>query len=338
VTLARSESRLARLALARWTGVITRGVLAVTQTLDERRTNGRHARTENGRHEASADGGPPLDSAQQSSGSKAAQKMRRGPRVALGCALLLFTAVVLAHLTWAWSIASRLVPDSSGVTPAAIRAHWLGVAFTPTLTFTLLLIVALSAMAGSTAATAMVFSNRAGYDQLEKYWVWWYLLRPGVSAVVAVVAYVAVKSGFLGTINDTQTKGLAFAAALGGLTGLFTDKMLEKLQKALGLSPFTDPAAAAAAASAASTEPASTDPATAATTSANGDGTGALTIPEAVVGGNSRTMTLPIQPDGQVVNEQPIQTDNRPIPADGDQDVDQEPTPVPGSPTGEEGV
>jgi hypothetical protein len=38
------------------------------------------------------------------------------------------------------------------------------------------------------------------------------------------------------------------------------------------------------------------------------------------------------------VGEQPEQTDNRPIPADGDQDVDQEPTPVPGSPTGDDGV
>ena len=33
--------------------------------------------------------------------------------------------------------------------------------------------------------------------------------------------------------------------------------------------------------------------------------------------------------------EQPVQTDNRPRPEDGDQDVDQEPTPIPGSPTGQ---
>lgn len=266
-------------------------------------------------------------------GSRATEKMSRGPRVAIGCALLLFTAVLLAHLTWAWSMASRLVPGTDGVTPPAIRAHWLGVAFTPTLTFTLILIVALSAMAGSTAATAMVFSNRAGYDQLEKYWVWWYLLRPGVSAVVAVVAYVAVKSGFIGTINDTQTKGLAFAAALGGLTGLFTDKMLEKLQKALGLSPFTDPALAATGVDV--TEPAPTPPA-----SPNGDAPVTVTIPDTAPNTIPATVSLPTQQADSpvVVSEQPEQTDNRPIPADGDQDVDQEPTPVPGSPTGDDGV
>src|SRR5256885_2179200 len=71
--------------------------------------------------------------------SRASEKLSRGPRVAIGLGLLVFTAVVLAHLTWAWSIASRLVPDTAGATPPpAIRVHWLGVAFTPTLTFTLL--------------------------------------------------------------------------------------------------------------------------------------------------------------------------------------------------------
>jgi hypothetical protein len=32
--------------------------------------------------------------------------------------------------------------------------------------------------------------------------------------------------------------------------------------------------------------------------------------------------------------EAPVQTDNRPRPEDGPQDVDQQPTPIPGSPTG----
>jgi hypothetical protein len=159
----------------------------------------------------------------------------------IGCGLLLFAAVILAHLFWAWSIAERLVvvPPPTG----PIRVHWLGVAFTPTVTFIVILIVALAAMAGSTAATANVFANRAGYQKLEKYWVWWYVLRPAIASVVAVVAYVALKAGLVGgTIGATGTKGLAFAAVLGGLTGLFTDTMLVRLRGLLGQSPFNSSA------------------------------------------------------------------------------------------------
>jgi hypothetical protein len=290
----------------------------VTQTLETARTErlrGKHGASKGQAVEQPA-------AVRAATFNPAAAKMRRAPRIAIGVGLLLFAGVVLAHLMWAWSIAARLVPDSAGVAPAAIRAHWLGYAFTPTLTFMVLLIVALSAMAGSTAATAMVFSNRAGQNQLEKYWVWWYVLRPGVAAVIAVVAFVSVKAGFLGTLDDTKTKGLAFAAALGGLTGLFTDKMLEKLQVALGFSPFTDSAVGGVA-------PAPGDVGTPAPADAVA-ADAVITMPDV-----AETALVPPQRMPEVIDDLlPEQTDNRPVPEDGDQDVDQESTPVPGSPTG----
>jgi hypothetical protein len=119
-----------------------------------------------------------------------------------------------------------------------VRAHWLGIGFSPTADFAMLAIVALTAMAGSAVHMALIFANRAGHGKLERTWAFWYLLRPGAAALLGVLTYVVIKAGFLGSVSDSQGKGLAFAAAVGALAGLFTDKVIAKLRDAIGASPF----------------------------------------------------------------------------------------------------
>ncbi|MFL6136913.1 MAG: hypothetical protein ACJ74O_03845 [Frankiaceae bacterium] len=170
------------------------------------------------------------------------------PRRLLGSWLLLFSALVLGHLLWAWSFAARLTGLESTAT-AHVRVHWFWIGFSPTVDFALLAVVALTAMAGSAAHMSLIFASRTGHGKLEQTWAFWYLLRPGASALLGVLAYIIVKAGFLGSASDSQGKGLAFAAAVGALSGLFTDTVMAKMRAALGASPFnrsaSDPRSAA---------------------------------------------------------------------------------------------
>src|SRR4051812_17328896 len=93
---------------------------AETPSADPAVGRGRHADSSpNGERPAAETVSPQL----QGAPVDATVKMGDGQRVFIGLGLLLFSALVLAHLVWAWSIATRLVPPDA----PAIRVHWLGV-------------------------------------------------------------------------------------------------------------------------------------------------------------------------------------------------------------------
>ncbi|MGZ4664726.1 MAG: hypothetical protein ACXV5Q_06645 [Frankiaceae bacterium] len=161
-------------------------------------------------------------------------------RRVLGWWLFGLASVLVGHLVWAWPLACRLNPTSGNSVNRA-RAHWLGLEFSPTPQFSLILIVVLTAMAGSVAIAGLVFSNRAGQRMLEQRWEWWYLLRPLCAAAIAVLFYVVVKAGLL-SVSNASSGELAFAAAVGGLAGLFTDRVLAVMRMALGVSSFNNTA------------------------------------------------------------------------------------------------
>jgi hypothetical protein len=176
--------------------------------------------------------------------ARASNPMDAAPRRGIGFGLFVLSALAIAHLLWAWAFTAKLV--SAGPKTPPLRVHWFTFAFTPSVEWSLLLVVTLAAAAGSTAHSALVFSNRAGHDTLESTWAFWYLLRPGAAAIIGVLSYVIVKAGFLGAVNNGDDKGLAFAAAVGALAGLFTDTLMAKLRQALGASPFKAPTSAQA--------------------------------------------------------------------------------------------
>ncbi|MGY1702767.1 hypothetical protein [Geodermatophilus sp. SYSU D00766] len=154
-------------------------------------------------------------------------------RRAVGVWLFALTVVVLGHFLWAWSTAYRLV----GPRPHRVRVNWFWWGFHPTAQFSLLLIVMLAAMLGSMVTVTMIFANRSGHRTLEERWEYWYLYRPLSAAGVGVLLYVVVVAGLLGTAVGGEGS-LAFAAAIGGLAGLFTDRVIAAMRQALGASPF----------------------------------------------------------------------------------------------------
>jgi hypothetical protein len=153
-------------------------------------------------------------------------------RTAIGVWILVLSVLALGHLPWAWSLAARLVNSKS-----AVQARWFGQAFTPQKTTVLLIIVILTAVIGSAATLGLTFSHRLGYDTLEKGWGWWYVTRPFTAAAIGVLAYALVQAGFFGA-GSTSNSDLLGAATIGGLAGLFTDQLLQKMRSVLGLSAF----------------------------------------------------------------------------------------------------
>jgi len=159
------------------------------------------------------------------------EEMSTAHRRMVGGYLVLLGTSLVATLLWAWSFANQLIESDTA------RVHFLGIGFSPSATFSLLLIVVLTASAASFAVMSIVFASRAGLRTLEPRWEWWYLTRPLVASVIAIVVYEAIAAGFFDAVPAVDTTSLVFAASVGGLTGLFTDQILGKLRSMLGLSP-----------------------------------------------------------------------------------------------------
>jgi hypothetical protein len=172
-------------------------------------------------------------------GAKAGAHKEMAPwmKCALGIWIIALSAIALGHLPWAWTIADRLK-----ATPT-IRVHWFMLTFAPKVPSILVLIVILTAVIGSAATLALTFAQRAGHGTLQQEWSWWYLTRPFTAAGIGVLAYALLEAGFISTTTsagktDAATSGLLAAAAIGGLAGLFTDQLLQKMSTALGLTSF----------------------------------------------------------------------------------------------------
>lgn len=150
-------------------------------------------------------------------------------RVGLWMWIVTLMVAALVHLPWAWSHTSRLIAGKG----KPRQASWLGITFQPTAASFLILIVVLSAMIGSATILALSLGHRAGYQKLNKGWELWYLLRPVTAIGVGVISFALLKAGLL-TVG-TADSDLFAAAAIGGLAGLFTDQLLQRMSRVFGL-------------------------------------------------------------------------------------------------------
>jgi hypothetical protein len=167
--------------------------------------------------------------------SRTPKKMARSRRVLVGVYLLVLGVTLLAVIPWAWSFASRAIAGQK------VAASFLGrFPFTPTAEFSMVLIVMLSAILGSVVVLALTFSARAGCETLERGFLWWYLTRPISAAGLGLLFYMAFVAGFFSASPAQSSQALILAAAIGGLAGLFTDQVRQKMSKVLGLLPTSE--------------------------------------------------------------------------------------------------
>lgn len=83
---------------------------------------------------------------------------------------------------------------------------------------------------GSFIHVATSFTSFAGNRSLSASWVWWFILRPPMGAAIALIAYFVLRSGVLldGQLG-VQVSPFGIAA-LGGIIGLFSKQIIDKLR------------------------------------------------------------------------------------------------------------
>jgi hypothetical protein len=95
------------------------------------------------------------------------------------------------------------------------------------------LITALIAGAlGSYIHLATSFLEYAGNRRLVQSWGWWYFLRPGIGAVLALVVYFVLRAGLISGAGDSATANLNpyGVASISALSGMFSKQATEKLR------------------------------------------------------------------------------------------------------------
>jgi hypothetical protein len=95
----------------------------------------------------------------------------------------------------------------------------------------LILIVMLAGAFGSYVHAATSFVTYVGNRTLRASWTWWYLLRPVLGMVLAVIFYFVVRGGLLSAGAAASEVSPFGIAAVAGLVGMFSKQATDKLQE-----------------------------------------------------------------------------------------------------------
>ncbi|HVF57718.1 MAG TPA: IPT/TIG domain-containing protein [Pyrinomonadaceae bacterium] len=115
---------------------------------------------------------------------------------------------------------------------------WLfGRKFQPSLETRLLLLVLLAGAIGSYVHAASSFVDYLGNRTFISSWAWWYLLRPFIGMMLALLFYFVFRGGFVTAgVNEGGDAAASFinpfgVAALAGLVGMFSKVAADKLNE-----------------------------------------------------------------------------------------------------------
>lgn len=96
----------------------------------------------------------------------------------------------------------------------------------------LLLIVLFSGVLGAVIRGMFSFTKHLGIGDFSFKWTWFYLLLPFTGAALSMILYLVVRGGFYtSAYGEGLMLNLFSFAALGALTGLFTENAMEKLRQ-----------------------------------------------------------------------------------------------------------
>lgn len=94
------------------------------------------------------------------------------------------------------------------------------------------LIVIFSGMLGAVIRVNYSFYKHLGFGDFTFNWLWFYLLLPFFGPALALVFYFVIRGGFYSSASgEGLTLNLYSFAALGALTGLFSENAMEKLRQ-----------------------------------------------------------------------------------------------------------
>lgn len=151
---------------------------------------------------------------------------------AMGIGLVLLNLLLAYLLLRLWP--AGLSKDSLGNTMQTINL-WRGTSsffsFDISLDVRLLLLVMVAGGLGSLIHAATSFGDYVGNENFDESWSWWYVLRPFIGMVMAVIFYMAIRGGFLSTGTEAGSINPFGIAALAGLVGMFSKQAGDKLDE-----------------------------------------------------------------------------------------------------------
>ena len=95
----------------------------------------------------------------------------------------------------------------------------------------LIWLVVITSALGSYIHTVTSFTLYAGNRSLAPSWLAWYVLRPAISAALALIFYFALRAGLFSGATADQTINPFGIAAISGMVGMFSKQATEKLSK-----------------------------------------------------------------------------------------------------------
>lgn len=93
----------------------------------------------------------------------------------------------------------------------------------------LAILVVLAGALGSTVHASTSFSKYLGMQRFYVSWIWWYLLRPFVGGMLALIVYFGIRGGILVNGNGPESINLFGILTLAALSGMFSKQAIDKL-------------------------------------------------------------------------------------------------------------
>ena len=95
----------------------------------------------------------------------------------------------------------------------------------------LILIVLATGMLGSFIQTGQSLIRRVGQKTLDQSYAWWYVLRPLIGSILALIFYFVIRGGLLSVSAGAEAISHFGIAATAGIVGLFSRYAIDKLRE-----------------------------------------------------------------------------------------------------------
>jgi hypothetical protein len=145
----------------------------------------------------------------------------------LGIGLIVLSLLLGYLFVLMWN--SNLAGNASDTPPVCVFRSAL--CFYATLDSRLLIIVMLAGALGSFIHAATSFGDFVGNKRLTTNWLWWYILKPFIGTVLAVIFYLVVRGGFLAGDTQAENINLYGVTALACMVGMFSKQATDKLSE-----------------------------------------------------------------------------------------------------------
>jgi IPT/TIG domain len=153
-----------------------------------------------------------------------------------GLMFILLGALLVSALINLWPVVDRTGKVANQ--PRDVEFFWGLYTATITKSTGLVLLAVLMGAIGGYIHAATSFVSYTGNRKFKASWGWWYALRAFIGAALGLLAYFALRAGFLSSGTNIDPYGVA---TISGLTGLFSKQATDKLEEIFNTAFSTGP-------------------------------------------------------------------------------------------------